>query len=90
MIDSNLLANASNILVQAGYTIKGVPSAVPSAYTGLATEIITACLSILAVIAGLGRAIEAWKTGHQALPSILSGKKVPSVKPTTAVPPPTV
>lgn len=87
-IDSNTLYTASNIMVQAGYIIKQAPSTVPVVYTGLATAVITACLSILAVIAAAGRALAAWKSGHKALPSILSGTKVPIVKPTTVVPPP--
>ena len=66
---------ASNVLLQAGYTVNSLP--VPQVYTGLATSIVTAGLSILAVIAAVGRAIQAWKTDGSAMRSLVFGTNVP-------------
>ena len=85
MIDSNTLNTASNIMVQAGYIIKQAPSTVPVAYTGLATAVITACLSILAVIAAAGRAIQAWKNGGSAVKAIALGVSTHTTPPAPKV-----
>ena len=66
---------ASNVLLQAGYTVNSLP--VPQVYTGLATSIVTAGLSILAVIAAVGRAIQAWKTDGSAVRALVYGTNVP-------------
>jgi hypothetical protein len=84
MIDTNLLNNASNILVQAGYTIKAAP--IPEVYSGALTAFTTFALAALALIAAAGRAWQAWKTGNSSLKGIFMGTnaKVPvdaTVKP---------
>ena len=76
MIDTNLITTASNMLIQAGYTIKAAP--VPVVYTGLATSVVTACLAILAVIASFGRAFQAWKTDRSALKALFLGTNTPT------------
>ncbi|HUD76002.1 MAG TPA: hypothetical protein VMQ76_13100 [Terracidiphilus sp.] len=54
MIDTNLLNTASNLLVQAGYTIKAAPTPpAPIDYTQLASLITTAILAPLAAVAGV-------------------------------------
>ena len=85
MIDSNTLNTASNIMVQAGYIIKQAPSTVPAVYTGLATAVITACPSILAVIASAGRAWQAWKNGGSAVKAIALGINTPTTPPAPKV-----
>ena len=77
MLDTNMINTASNMLVQAGYTINSLPASVPQAYTGLATSIVTAGLSILAVIAAVGRAVQAWKTQGSAVRALVYGTNVP-------------
>ena len=77
MLDTNTINTASNVLVQAGYTINSLPASVPQAYTGLATSIVTAGLSILAVIAAVGRAVQAWKTQGSAVRALVYGTNVP-------------
>src|ERR1035441_4272286 len=77
MIDTNTINTASNVLVQAGYTIDSLPTSVPQAYTGLDTSIVTAGLSILAVIAAVGRAVQAWKTQGSAVRALVYGTNVP-------------
>src|ERR1039458_5470536 len=77
MLDTNTINTASNVLVQAGYTINSLPASVPQAYTGLATSIVTAGLSILAATAAVGRAVQAWKTQGSAVRALVYGTNVP-------------
>ncbi|HUD76003.1 MAG TPA: hypothetical protein VMQ76_13105 [Terracidiphilus sp.] len=80
MIDTNLINTASNLLVQAGYTIKAAPTPpAPIDYTQLASLITTAVLALLAAVAGIGRAIQAWKTGQTARAAIFLGANRPKL-----------
>ena len=75
MVDQNTLNVASNLLVEAGYKIGTAP--IPAAYTGLGTAIVTTFLSVIAVIAAAGRAIQAWKSDTSALRALFMGTNVP-------------
>jgi len=80
----DIFLNASNILVQAGYTISNSPLA--PVYSGALQTIVTAGLAVLAMIAAIGRAVHARQTNSSALKGIFVGtntpKPVPVVEPT--------
>ena len=75
MIDTNTLSNISNLLSQAGYTIKATP--IPEAYTGAGTAIIAVATAVLAAVAAIGRALQAWKTDGSVLRGLFLGTNTP-------------
>ena len=79
MIDTNLLNNASNILVQAGYTV--TPPAIKTALTGLETTIVTSLVAIAGVLvtAITGRVVQALRTGNGVASSLIMGTNSPKV-----------
>jgi hypothetical protein len=75
VIDSNTLYTASNIMVQAGYTIKNVP--LPADYSALGTSILQVGLDILGLIAIIGRIIHGWKNESSIVRGLLLGDNTP-------------
>ena len=75
MIDTNTLSNISNLLAQAGYTIKAAP--IPEVYTSAGTAIIGVATAAFVALGAIGRALQAWKSDSSMLHGLFLGTNTP-------------
>ena len=75
MIDTNAINNASNYLVQAGYTIKAAP--LPEVYSTAMQSIVTVGLAVFTAIAAIGRAWHAIQNQASVFRALVLGTNTP-------------
>lgn len=87
MIDTNLLNTASNLLVQAGYTIKATP--LPADYTALGSGLVNVGLDLIGLAAIVGRIWHGWKNESSVLRGLFLGDNTTKAVLQSRIAPPT-